>query len=104
MPSARLIIDHTSSLNTSGTSRSEHGSHVGQGGSFIGQGGSCGTKFVDKTYGQFDMKPKSDGKLEWTTLFEGSVGDAKKNDTTGAGGRIYLDIDSFYLSGNGHQI
>ena len=63
MPNGKLIIDHGSELNTSGTSIYTKGSHSSfqAGASFIGEGGNCVDLKGNEdsiTYGHFDMKPK----------------------------------------------
>ena len=113
MPKGKLIIDHGSELNASGTSVFTKGSHTSYkaGASYIGEGGNCidlEGKEDSITYGHFDMKPKLDdkGHPEFTTFFEGSIGIAypKRNYQTMGGGRVYLDIDSFWFHGKGQQV
>lgn len=107
MPTGRLIIDATSSLNTDGTARGTKGTDRdgGQGASYVGQGGYCGSQFEDLTYGDFDMKPDMDNLLSAhdTAFLAGSVGKYPPfAAATGGGGRIHIDVDTISLQGAGH--
>ena len=67
MPKGKLIIDHGSQLNSSGTSIFSKGSHrtYDAGASYVGEGGNCKDlkgKEDSITYGHFDMKPEIDEK------------------------------------------
>ena len=109
-PDSQLIIDRTSYIGVSGASYSRTGSDTDkdQAASYIGEGGYCGTEadFENKTYGKFDLRPTTDVLLlKYKTDLQGSrgmSGPAAKN--TLGGGRIYIDVDSVKLDGEGVQI
>ena len=103
MASGALVIDGTSSLDVSGTSRDIKGTYPGQGASYIGQGGHCTGTYHSVTYGHFDQQFEREGTGSTAPSSAWLLGSVGMNTTsalkhlTGGGGSIHIEADSIYF-------
>mmetsp|Transcript_8081 Transcript_8081/g.12438 ORF Transcript_8081/g.12438 Transcript_8081/m.12438 type:complete len:163 (+) Transcript_8081:374-862(+) len=101
-----LLIDDSSMLDTSGSSMHNRGTDPdgAQGGSYIGEGGYCGSNPPkEKTYGEFNMKPRANPQNLLDFKLIGSIGETKKK-ATGGGGHVHIQVDSLTLEGDNTHI